>query len=37
MGVFAIFEFTFVIQNLKPDLQSQHSQLSYECKLRARI
>ena len=37
MGVFAIFEFTFVIQNLKPDLQSQYSQLSYECKLRARI
>ncbi len=37
MGVFAIFEFTFVIQNLKPDLQSQHSQLSYECKLRAGI
>ena len=37
MGVFAIFEFTFVIQNLKPDLQSQHSQLSCACKLRAGI
>lgn len=37
MGVFAFFEFTFVIQDLKPDLQSQHSQLSYECKLRAGI